>query len=144
MNDRTRRLLDIYASLPTIDCQGKCYDSCGPTGMGGIEAARVVAARGGRPIGHVQPAGVICPLLTKDNRCSVYKVRPLLCRLWGIVENLPCVYGCKPEPRYLTTVEGYELMREVVEDLSGGVSYETAPRDIIQFLARQHHIGGWR
>lgn len=31
-----------------------------------------------------------------DGRCSVYVVRPLLCRLWGMVDKMRCPHGCVP------------------------------------------------
>lgn len=141
MNAKVERLKEIYASLPTIACQRLCADSCGPTGMGGIEQKRIVAVRGGRPIGNVKPPSVICPLLDSEDNCTVYKVRPLLCRLWGVTENLPCTFGCVPQPRYLTEVEGYELMAEVIEILSGGEKFATADDQLIRQMADAHRSG---
>jgi len=40
----------------------------------------------------------------KDNKCSVYDRRPLLCRLFGIIPGMPCPAGGKPE-RMLNTKE---------------------------------------
>jgi hypothetical protein len=37
-----------------------------------------------------------CPLLV-DNRCSMYDNRPLICRLWGIIREMPCPFGCAPD-----------------------------------------------
>lgn len=37
-----------------------------------------------------------CPALV-DGQCSVYDDRPLICRLWGVTEGLPCPYGCEPD-----------------------------------------------
>jgi Fe-S-cluster containining protein len=41
-----------------------------------------------------------CPALV-DGRCSVYEDRPLICRLWGAVESMPCVHGCEATPGLL-------------------------------------------
>ena len=32
-----------------------------------------------------------CPML-KDNKCSIYHKRPLICRLYGVVENMKCLF----------------------------------------------------
>lgn len=40
----------------------------------------------------------------KERRCSIYAIRPLLCRLYGLVEAMPCAFGCTPE-RQLTREE---------------------------------------
>lgn len=55
--------------------------------------------------------GLDCPLL-ENERCSVYEVRPMICRLWGLVESMPCPWGCKPD-RYLTHEEGLVLLDRV-------------------------------
>ena len=52
-----------------------------------------------------------CPML-KDNKCSIYDKRPLICRLYGVVENMKCRFGCKPT-RYLTNKEGVALVSAV-------------------------------
>lgn len=67
-------------------------------------------------IGH-EPKGdesLNCPLLTADKKCSVYHIRPMICRLWGIVERMPCHHGCVPE-RWLTREQGHEFLRRVRE-----------------------------
>lgn len=53
-----------------------------------------------------------CEALTDAKRCAVYDVRPLICRLWGAVEDMPCPYGCTPEPRFLTTQEAMILLSQ--------------------------------
>lgn len=57
-------------------------------------------------------------MLTADRRCGVYEVRPLICRLWGIIESLPCPYGCVPEGGYLPDEDGWRLL--LAADLIGG------------------------
>jgi hypothetical protein len=43
----------------------------------------------------------------------VYDARPLICRLWGVSENLQCPYGCVPE-RMLTLEEAQDFMQEYI------------------------------
>lgn len=52
-----------------------------------------------------------CPAL-QDGQCSVYDVRPMICRVWGASEDLVCPYGCRPEPgrRRLTSAETLALL----------------------------------
>ncbi len=106
--DKRRReeLAALYAELPTLACQGKCAESCGPIWMSRIEWQSVC-----RAVGDERKAtGITCPILEND-RCAAYDVRPMLCRLWGIVEGMPCIWGCKPDPGYLTDAEGHEFLR---------------------------------
>lgn len=111
----------LYDELPTIECQGKCQDSCGPIGMSDEEYERICRHLG-RPISDAgkadqgvriwpPPPDLTCPLLGVDGRCTIYRLRPLICRLWGVVESMPCPYGCRPQPRYLTNREGFVLLQ---------------------------------
>jgi Fe-S-cluster containining protein len=52
-----------------------------------------------------------CPML-KDNKCSIYDKRALICRLYGVVENMKSRFGCKAT-RYLTNKEGVTLVSAV-------------------------------
>jgi len=104
-----RRQLDrLYAELPRLDCQGRCAESCGPILMTRLEEARIVEQTGVAP---GWDDTLTCSLL-KDERCSVYQVRPAICRLWGLVESMPCLWGCKPD-RYLTDAEGHAFLARV-------------------------------
>lgn len=51
-------------------------------------------------------------MLTDEGRCSVYDVRPMVCRLWGLVPSMRCPYGCKPEGGYLSEREGMRMLLE--------------------------------
>lgn len=99
----------LYARIPTIpDCQGRCHTSCGTILMTGVELARI-EKRVRRPV-VAAPLGADCSLL-RGNRCSVYQLRPMVCRLWGVLEGMECPYGCHPE-RVLSYEEGMLLMAE--------------------------------
>jgi Fe-S-cluster containining protein len=50
-----------------------------------------------------------CPAL-KNGHCSVYEIRPTICRLWGATESMPCPHGCTP-PEALGQAESFELLR---------------------------------
>lgn len=100
----------LYAELPRLECAGRCAESCGPILMSPLEEANIVAAAGRLPGVTLD---LTCTLLVNE-RCSVYAIRPAICRLWGLVESMPCLWGCKPE-RYLTDDEGYAFLRRVDE-----------------------------
>jgi Fe-S-cluster containining protein len=50
-----------------------------------------------------------CPLLTQDGKCSVYRVRPTICRLWGMTKDMKCPHGCKPS-RWMNKAETYAFL----------------------------------
>lgn len=115
---RAKAALDrLYAELPTIACQRKCESSCGPILMSRIEDERITKKLGYEPVMTLDPTNprsFRCPML-RDGLCAVYAIRPMLCRLWGIVETLPCPWGCKPEPRYLSHREGLVMLKRAEE-----------------------------
>lgn len=67
---------------------------------------------GCEPFPIVRKTGqMIAPCPFKDPRassCVIYPVRPLICRLFGIVECLPCPIGRVP----VLVADGAEIMRE--------------------------------
>jgi Fe-S-cluster containining protein len=100
----------IYADLPTISCRGKCQAYCGVVLMSEPEWARIVTALGYVPEGD---ESLSCPMLCKSTgRCTVYSIRPIICRLWGLVKALACPHGCKPN-RWLTERETRDILGKV-------------------------------
>ncbi|MDF5756566.1 hypothetical protein P3X83_28565 [Spongiactinospora sp. TRM90649] len=53
-----------------------------------------------------------CPALDDARQCRAYEQRPMLCRLWGAVEWMPCTFGCRPAEGLLPDSDGYRLLRE--------------------------------
>lgn len=115
----------LYRSVPDVSCKGLCQESCGPIAMTRWEADRI-EARTGEAVGVVDPDSLRCPLLTDDGRCSVYDIRPLICRLYGAVDArlMRCPHGCRPE-RLLTREESHELMEQA--EVAGGDAVLTVP-----------------
>lgn len=54
-----------------------------------------------------------CPQLSPLRDCHVYDERPIICRLYGVVEDLPCAWGCVPE-RWLTRQEAAAIIEAAV------------------------------
>jgi uncharacterized protein len=113
----------LYDSLPRLQCQGKCHDTCGPIAMSEFERIRMAEAAGGTLPVYMPEldvnTGCTCPLLTPEKRCSIYESRPLICRLFGMIRdsqisNMRCHHGCKPD-RYLTDTEAARLFRKAEE-----------------------------
>ncbi len=112
---------NIYSRIPSIDCKGLCHDSCGMVPMTAFEWARMVARHGKVPGVRTvddRDGKPWCPILTVDKKCEHYDQRPVICRLWGVVEGMPCVHGCKPA-KYLTDAEGLAMI-ELAMNIGGG------------------------
>jgi len=132
--DVAEQLDAIYAALPKVACQGKCAIACGAVPLTDAEARRlqVVTHRKPRTVLGFQalvdfvPGRQIerCIYLTERDRCSAYDVRPLICRVWGVVSSLSCMHGCVPD-RWLSESEFLRLA-QAVERIGGGRLLRTA------------------
>lgn len=113
---RDAELDALYAELPSIECQGMCWDSCGPIEMTSAEHARIKRETGvDIPPGRFLRDGPsACPALGMLHTCTVYEVRPLICRIWGMTRRLRCNYGCRPS-RLLSEPEAYEFIARALE-----------------------------
>jgi hypothetical protein len=108
----------LYAELPTIACQGKCWESCGPIPCTALEADRMHHHAGRRL--NFDPVTGTCGYLTLEHRCGQYERRPLMCRMFGMVRGLPCPHGCQPS-RWLTDGEAVRLTARVEALGDGGI-----------------------
>ena|SRR2546421_4656866 len=110
----------LYAAIPHLDCKRLCQQSCGPIVMSRREWDRIEARRGAARMyaSAENRRTMVCPYLdAASGACSVYAVRPLICRLWGVVKRMRCPWGCKPE-RWLSDKQARKLLR-AVQRLSG-------------------------
>jgi Putative zinc- or iron-chelating domain len=125
--ERHAKLDAIYARLPRVACRGLCGIACGPIPMSVVEADRL------RRTAHKAPRttpGQIgdrdawrCIYLRSTERCEVYAVRPLICRVWGTVKRMSCPWGCTPD-RWLSDHEFLAVAQEV-ERVGGGTVVTT-------------------
>lgn len=124
MNKRLRkaiaRVKRTYEILPSLECQGKCAESCGPLAMTEAEYKNL-REQSGHELSINED--LTCSLL-KDERCSAYEHRPAICHLWGVSEAMPCEFGCKPD-RYLTRQEGNEFLAAVERAAGSPTDYFT-------------------
>jgi hypothetical protein len=128
-----QRLDELYESIPvSIECKGLCQESCGPIAMTQVEFRRIVERTGIEPT--IDDHGT-CSLLV-GGKCSIYDIRPTICRLWGISERMPCVFGCKPNPRYLTDEEGKQILRKA-DKVTGKKSERSTLPELEKFLNEQ-------
>lgn len=92
-------LEELYAGLPSLTCRGLCGHACSShVDASVLERERIAAA--GVDLDTPTADGA-CPALSTalvaSGRCTVYAVRPMVCRLWGSAASMPCPHGCVPE-----------------------------------------------
>lgn len=103
----------IYARIPDSGCRGLCVKSCGPILCSEHERGEIKRWSGVDIMGWISsPLIAPCAFLF-DGRCSIYSMRPAICRLFGSVDHqlLRCPHGCKPG-RPLTTAEAQAILGE--------------------------------
>lgn len=109
----------LYASLPQVQCKGLCWNSCGPIDMSTVERRRIEAAGVVFPeFGHRQAQRwargeqLRCPALDDEFRCTVYEIRPMVCRLWGLARGeLACPHGCQLTGPRMRLPQALRLLR---------------------------------
>jgi hypothetical protein len=121
-----QRLALLYKRLPKVQCQGKCQEACGPIACSSAEA-EIMRRHSGQPLSFDARTGR-CSYLNDAGRCSVYPVRPLVCRVFGASQKLPCVWGCKPAAPLLSELEEGALFLKVLE-VGGGEPVVSLPDD---------------
>jgi uncharacterized protein len=135
-----KRLDDLYATLPRLDCKRKCQASCGPLGMTQDEARRLSEA-----LGHDELfdfARYQCAALGDDGLCTAYEARPGICRIFGLTKSLACPHGCEPE-RWMSKDESDRFLAQV-EKITGRkpviFTHDTLGRAILKTM-RQLRAG---
>ena len=107
-----RKLEAIYAEIPSIPgCTGECAEACGPIAMFTGEWERVKRSAGRTP---KLRDPMVCPMLSPTGKCTVYSVRPYICRVWGATRELACPHGCEPE-RWLPLQESLDIFARIGE-----------------------------
>lgn len=104
----TAQLKQLHARVPEVHCKGLCTDACGIIAMQGFEAHRIVQQTGEWPSFDGETA--LCSFL-KEGRCSIYDIRPLICRIWGATNQLRCPHGRVPD-RWLSDAEARALLSQ--------------------------------
>ena len=126
----------IYSQIPQKTGCKQCGECCGNIIVTKLEMQNIMTYCEANKLSFTHPVefipthnnqvtfnikmGASCPLLLQDNKCSIYPVRPLICRLYGTVYSLDCV----PQDRMsqadkrkypLTESQANRLMRQTKE-----------------------------
>ncbi len=108
--------------LPSMQCDEGCGECCGIVPVTETEFRRIeryAKENGIMPV--EQEEWGTCPMY-QDGKCSVYPVRPLICRVFGHAEDLPCPRG------YNTNVPQEEVNRMILANgQSSRIIHEMLP-----------------
>lgn len=119
------KLQRIYDQLPKIECKQKCQEACSLIVMTKNEK-KAIEKEVGESITHkidrfhyalFDPGNLgkeipACKMLDGCGSCSIYQLRPLICRLFGLVKKMECPFGCVPE-RWLSDAEAKLFFKRI-------------------------------
>ena len=100
----------LYKMIPEFHCNKDCTACCGPVPLTPWEAERLGIP--GEVVTPTKPGTLTCSFV-KDDKCSVYEKRPLMCRIFGGIQNqkLTCPFGCGPIVKLPKKAEEYIFQR---------------------------------
>jgi Fe-S-cluster containining protein len=117
---KLEKIRELYDKLPKLtECKGLCFRSCEQIPMSEVERNNIEKTHGLRLVDPPRKEGLSvkanrgCPALGEDHKCTIYEDRPLICRAWGAIEQLPCRFGCKPEGDLMSPIEFGRLNAQV-------------------------------
>lgn len=119
-----KRLNDIYAKVPTIQCKQGCHECCGPIFWFPAENASIFQwlKDNTLPVRRAKSMLDMCPYIEGD-KCLIYPVRPLICRLFGVVKHFTdiSIMECPfvNQDTFLTEVEARKMMDDVLKISEG-------------------------
>lgn len=117
---RLQRLQELYGMIPSIQCKKSCHECCGAHPWFPVEALNIRKFLFENNVGemHAENLLALCPYIEKDG-CLIHPVRPILCRLFGVVKHckhsiadMECPFAPKPE-HMLSEEQAHELISEV-------------------------------
>ncbi|MDO6441689.1 YkgJ family cysteine cluster protein [Marinobacter sp. 2_MG-2023] len=80
--------------IPSFECVPGCHDCCGPVTTSPEEMSRLPVKSDAEHEAALEDFN--CVHLGPEG-CRVYEERPLICRLFGTTQNMPCPNGRRPE-----------------------------------------------
>ncbi len=117
-----KALEDLYAEVPAFQCSPGCSLCCGIAPIAPAEIDNIASwiAMNGVKVRTMGIDLLTCPYVV-DDRCSIHPVRPLICRLFGVVEDelWRCPEGGVAD-KLITKVEADSLIDKVFTTELGG------------------------
>lgn len=115
---KARAIDDLLSGVPSFACVEGCADCCGVVHMTPVEWFRIKQRTGLKALKFTK--SLSCPLLdSKTKKCSVYDIRPAICRVFGASDHhrLVCPHGRTPAKKL--TVNETDVLMGRVESIGG-------------------------
>jgi len=98
-SDGVTDLEDLYRLIPDFLCTPDCHECCRSFGVASrtrLEEERIQRFMAEHGMATAAVTGTTCPHLMVGRGCSIYPVRPLICRIYGTSPTYRCVLGVSP------------------------------------------------
>ncbi len=89
--------------IPEFHCKEGCGKCCG------VHLITAFLKEHGRKQQYAKEILDMCPYLDEKKRCTIYEVRPAICRLYGVVQAMQCPY--RKAQQYLSDDEVISILR---------------------------------
>ncbi len=98
-------------NIPVFHCQEGCGECCGVHYWSTMEWKIITAflKEHGRKQKFARETLDMCPYLDEEKKCTIYEVRPAICRLYGVVREMKCPHR-EPET-YLSNDKATSILR---------------------------------
>lgn len=109
-------LKTIYRQIPKSKCPPNCGKCCGSLFPSMAELTNIKTYCEKRNIKYKEFIcdGVSdCPYLKLDKSCEIYEVRPFLCRILGVSDDLPCPLHLNTPEKVLNHNESRIIYRDI-------------------------------
>ena len=94
MNNNLDIIVRLRERIPSFECVPGCHDCCGPVTTSSHEMSRLPEKTDAE---HDAALNELRCVHLGPNGCEVYTERPLICRLFGTTERMPCPNERRPE-----------------------------------------------
>jgi len=141
--------MKIYSKIPDIKCKEDCGKCCGfvPHFAEGTifeplsnedyiivekEAIKEYLRENGLKYKKIKGIFEYCPYLTEDKKCEIYPVRPLICRIFGVMPEVKKMKCPVVEPERTISYAEYEKIVKQIESLRTLIQKKNHPLRILQ------------
>lgn len=111
---QAKLIIELRTLIPSFKCQG-CHGCCGPVPFSYWERLQAEKIAGIRYLSK----DMKCPYVDRVKGCLIYEERPIICRLFGAVENkeervsMSCLNSHCPDIK-LADIQGSAIMNKYI------------------------------
>lgn len=141
------KLAEVYKQIPAAICPPGCGQCCGPTFPSLAELRHIQAWCDAHHVVFKDFLAIAedgnCPYLAPDKGCTIYPVRPFICRLLGASIDLPCPVGKCQTTRLLNKPQSGALYKAIYlhgKETQRTQKHQRVVMNVLEQLTREGRI----